>query len=160
MVGRIDMQRVTEHLGFHPALHDVSPGELIDTRIVIETGVLPFVARRMRTDASIYAALNEINSELRQARSLQKFVKLDILFHHELVAAGALSPLMAFSDVLVVFFRHFLESVKKGEWQSGVESHQCIIDALRAGDVAAADKRLRSHIESHRKRLSMAQQVD
>ena len=51
IVGRMDMQRVTEHLGFHPALHDVSPGELIDTRIVIETGVLPHVARRMSRTA-------------------------------------------------------------------------------------------------------------
>src|SRR4051794_33973968 len=46
-VGRVDMQRVVEYLGFHPALHDVEPQVLIDTRAVIETGVLPYVARRM-----------------------------------------------------------------------------------------------------------------
>jgi len=155
-VGQIDMQRVTEHLGFHPALHDVSPGELIDTRSVVETGALPFVARRMQSDPSIYENLNQINAELRQTRSLQKFVKLDTLFHQQLIAASALSPLMAFSDVLVVFFRRFLESVKKGEWQSGVESHQFIIDALRDGNIAAADKRMRNHIDSHRRRLNIA----
>ncbi|REK06849.1 MAG: FadR family transcriptional regulator [Planctomycetota bacterium] len=153
-VGRIDMQRIVEHLGFHPALHDVEPGELIDTRTVIETGVLPFVARRMRQDPSIHERLTRINADLRRARSLRKFVELDIAFHHELVAASGVTPLMAFSDMLVVFFRRFLESVKKGQWQDGADSHQFIIDALQAGKVAAADKRLRKHIESHRKRIA------
>src|SRR3954451_13161820 len=37
-VGRVNMERMTEYLGFHPALHDVSPQELIDTRVVIEAG--------------------------------------------------------------------------------------------------------------------------
>lgn len=153
-VGRIDMQRIVEHLGFHPALHDVAPDELIDTRIIVETGVLPFVSRRMREDDSIHATLSRINAELRQARSLRKFVELDIEFHHELVAASGLAPLMAFSDMLVVFFRRFLESVKKAQWQRGLDSHQFIIDALQAGKVAAADKRLRSHIESHRQQAA------
>src|SRR5262245_34337270 len=47
-VGSVNMTRVTEYLGFHPALHDVAPRELIDTRILIETGVLPQVAARMK----------------------------------------------------------------------------------------------------------------
>ena len=58
--------------------------------------------------------------------------------------------------VLVVFFGRFRESVKKAEWQSGVERHQQIIDALRDGKVAAAASLLTSHIESHRVRLNVA----
>jgi len=154
IVGRMDMQRVTEHLGFHPALHDVSPGELIDTRVVIETGVLPHVARRMRTDGAIYEKLKGINEKLRQARSLQRWLELDILFHRELIAASGLSPLMAFSDVLVVFFQRFRESVKKAEWQGGVDDHQRIVDALAAGRADEACEQLRSHIESHRHRMN------
>src|SRR5690349_24180463 len=53
-VGSVNMERVTEYLGFHPALHDIAPVELIDTRVLIEVGVLPHVARRMRDDGSIY----------------------------------------------------------------------------------------------------------
>ncbi len=155
-VGQIDMQRVTDHLGFHPALHDVDPGELIDTRIVIETGALPFAARRMQRDSSIYVRLDAINAELRQARSLQRFVELDIRFHRELIQAGGLAPLMAFSDVLVVFFRRFRESVKMAEWQGGIDAHQRVIDALRDADVKTADSLLRSHIEVHRKRMNVA----
>ena len=60
---------------------------------------------------------------------------------------------MAFTDVLAVFFRRFRESVKKAEWQSGVESHQRIVDELAKGHVEAATAELRKHIESHKERL-------
>lgn len=158
-VGRVNMERVTEYLGFHPALHDVSPDELIDTRVVVETGVLPRVAELMKRDRSIYVRLNEINDNLRQARSLQRWVELDIAFHRELLAASGLSPLMAFADVLVVFFQRFRESVKKAEWKDGIESHQQIIDALQSGRVREADQCLRAHIESHRRRMDAASQA-
>jgi DNA-binding FadR family transcriptional regulator len=152
-VGSVNMERVTEYLGFHPAMHDISPEELVDTRVLIEAGVLPHVARRMKLDASLYDKLNAINAELRQARSLARWVELDIAFHRELICASGLSPLMAFTDVLAVFFRGFRESVKKAEWSRGIESHQEIIDALKAGRVREADQELRTHIESHRERM-------
>jgi GntR family transcriptional repressor for pyruvate dehydrogenase complex len=151
-VGKVNMERVTEYLGFHPVMHDVTPEELIDTRVLIETGVLPHVARRMKQDESLYSKLNAINAELRKARSLARWVELDIAFHRKLICASGLSPLMAFTDVLAVFFRHFRESVKKAEWSDGIESHQRGIDALMAGRVKAADQELRTHIESHRDR--------
>jgi GntR family transcriptional regulator, transcriptional repressor for pyruvate dehydrogenase complex len=152
-VGRVDMERVTEYLGFHPALQDVAPHVLIDTRLVIETGVLPHVARRMSEDPALYDRLNAINGELRQARTLQRWVELDIEFHRELIRGSGLSPLMAFSDLLAVFFQQFRESVKKAEWADGIASHQRILDELRAGHLPLADQHLRAHIESHRGRI-------
>ena len=151
-VGRVNMERVTEYLGFHPALHDVSPDELIDTRVLIEAGVLPHIAKRMKADHSIYDRLNAINAQLRQARSLSQWVELDIHFHRELICSCGLSPLMPFTDVLAIFFRRFRESVKKSEWSLGIDSHQRIIDALMVGRVREADLELRKHIESHRDR--------
>ncbi|MCX7394626.1 MAG: GntR family transcriptional regulator [Planctomycetales bacterium] len=151
-VGCVNMERVTEYLGFHPALHQVSATELIDTRILIESGVLTHVARRMKHDESIYDRLHVINAELRQARSLPRWVKLDIEFHRELIRASGLSPLMAFTEVLAVFFQRFRESIKRAEWSQGVDSHQQIIDALKAGRLRQADRALRQHIESHRER--------
>ncbi len=155
-VGRIRMDRVTEFLGFHPALHDVSPTELIETRLVIEAGALPRVAERMKRDHTLYESLNDINAGLRRARALQRRVELDIAFHRGLIAASGLSPLLAFGDVLAVFFRRFHESLKKAQWESGIEGHQRIIDALRAGRVPEADRELRAHIESHGGRLEAA----
>src|SRR4051812_22417259 len=60
-VGRITVQRMTAHLGFHPALQDAPAVQLVETRIVIETGVLPHVIRRMRADPAAYESLARIN---------------------------------------------------------------------------------------------------
>jgi len=153
IVGQVNMDRVTEFLGFHPVLQDVPAEELIDSRVIMEAGVLPYVARRMKSDPEIHRNLQRINDELKQARSIQRFIELDIAFHKELIAASGLSPLMAFSDLLAVFFQRFRESVKKAEWQGGIANHQTIIDGLKRGDVAGADRILREHIESHRERI-------
>jgi len=131
-VGALDLQRVTPFLQFHPTLRETTPDSLIDTRIVLETGGLPWVATRMREDASI------------------------IRFHRQLLQASGLAPLVAFHDLLDIFFQRFRprlpdELHRDGDdWQRGVESHLEIVDALRAGDVLSACNQLRSHIESHR----------
>jgi len=49
--------------------------------------------------------------------------------------------------------RGFRESVKKAEWSCGIDSHQTIIDTLKAGRVQQAEQELRTHIESHRERI-------
>ena len=152
-VGHVNMDRVTEYLGFHPALQNVAPDVLIDTRLVIETGVLPHVAQRMSRDPAIYDRLDGINHDLRQARTVQRWVELDMAFHRELISASGLLPLRAFSDVLDVFFQRFRESIKKAEWARGIDSHRCIIDALRLGRVEDSEQLLRVHIESHRGRV-------
>ena len=143
-VGQMDMDRVTEYLGFHPALQDVPPRVLIDTRVVLEAGVLPHVARRMAADPSLREALDATNRRLARCRDLAEGVELDHRFHHQLVAASGLSPLLAFGDVLGVFFRRFGKHL---DVAAAVRSHQDIVDALRDGDVAEADRRVREHIE-------------
>jgi GntR family transcriptional regulator, transcriptional repressor for pyruvate dehydrogenase complex len=152
-VGHIDLARVTDHLGFHPALHRADPLQLIDSRIIIETGVLPHVARRMARDASIHASLQALVVRIRAARDLQSWIDLDIEFHRALMEASGLSPLVAFGDLLQVFFQRFRDSVKKNEWKRGIESHQRIIDLLCQQEVAEAVTELQQHIESHKQRL-------
>lgn len=152
-VGEINLQRVTGHLGFHPALHRADPLQLIDSRVVIETGVLPHVARRMAEDKTLYPALKEIVDRFRKARSLQEWIDLDIEFHRALLDASGLLPLVAFSDLLQVFFRRFRDSVDKAEWELGIESHQRLIDFLRDQEVESAIVELREHIENHKRRM-------
>lgn len=152
-VGRVNLNRVTEYLGFHPALQEVAPEVLIDTRLVIETGVLRHVSRRMSGDPSIYEHLDAINDGLRRASDVRSWVESDIAFHRELIAASGLLPLAAFNEMLAVFFKRFRENITKAEWPKGIESHQLIIDALRDGRVEDAEIHLRVHIESHRDRL-------
>lgn len=155
-VGRVNMLRVTEYLGFHPALHDISPAELIDTRVLIEIGVLPHVAARMRQDGAIYESLRRINDELRSAATVDRCVELDIDFHRELILASGLSSLAAFGEVLAVFFQRFRGAVEADEWQRGAVRHQQILDALADGRSDEARDLLRAHIESHRQRMRAA----
>ena len=151
-VGRTDLGRITGYLEFHPALQDAAPLELIGTRVVIETGVLPYVLLGMQSDSSICESLIEINDRMRRARALSDWIQLDIAFHRRLVEASGLSPLLTFNDLLAVFFRSFRESVRKADWKEGIESHQRLIDALHAGRLAAARDELQGHIESHQER--------
>jgi GntR family transcriptional regulator, transcriptional repressor for pyruvate dehydrogenase complex len=151
-VGRMDVGRLKESLSFYPALHVVPSAELIDSRLIIETGVMPYVARRMARDPEVYQRLNRINDELRQTRAPSRVVEQDAAFHQLLIESSGLMPLAAFNDLLQVFFQRFREAVKKGQWQAAVKDHQRVINALRDGNPTAAAKVLRRHIEGHRKR--------
>lgn len=152
-VGRLNMGRVTEHLGFHSGLLDADPQQLIDSRVIIETGVLPHVVRRMKDDSSTEAGLREIVRKFESARDLKTFIALDIRFHRSLLEASGLEPLVAFGDLLLVFFQRFRESIKKAGWKVGVESHRRLVDYLATGNLDAATAELRNHIKSHRERI-------
>jgi len=148
-VGRMDVGRLKESLSFHPAMYDVPDDELVDTRVIIETGVVPYVAARMATHPEIYDRLNELNDELRHTTDSASYVRLDAAFHQLLVESSGLTPLAAFSDLLQVFFERFRKSVKKN-WRRGVNSHQDIIDGIRDGKIPSVVDSLRLHIESHK----------
>jgi GntR family transcriptional regulator, transcriptional repressor for pyruvate dehydrogenase complex len=152
-VGRIDIGRVTEHLSFHSDLLDADPNQLIDSRVILETGVLSHVSRRMKVDKSIEQQLRAIVDRSRSARDLKTWIALDIEFHRSLLEASGLNPLVAFGDLLHVFFQRFRESVKKAEWKIGVESHQRLVDYLVVANVKSATDELRHHIESHKERI-------
>ncbi|HTI52501.1 MAG TPA: GntR family transcriptional regulator, partial [Planctomycetaceae bacterium] len=102
-VGQVDMGRVTEYLGFHLTLADYSPRQLIDTRIVVEIGVLSHLAARMADDPTLYERLSALNEEFRQTRDLARWIELDIAFHRQLLESSGLEPLVAFHDLLQIF---------------------------------------------------------
>jgi len=158
-VGRVSMKRLSRYLGFHFAVGDYPVDELIDTRIVLETGGLKHVALRMAEDLSVYDQLNDLNDQMRKAKSLSDWIKLDMRFHCSLVAASGLRGLAALNDLVQVFFRRFREDFPRSQWKSGVASHQFIIDALRDGDYQTATLELTKHIQSHRARAGKASSV-
>jgi GntR family transcriptional regulator, transcriptional repressor for pyruvate dehydrogenase complex len=148
-VGRMDVGRLKESLSFHPAMYDVPDDELIDTRVIVESGVVPYVAHRMAADSEIYNRLNELNERLRRTTDPGSFVKLDAAFHQLLVESSGLKPLAAFSDLLQIFFERFRNTVKKN-WKGGVDVHQDIIDGLRDGKIEFVAGLLHYHIECHK----------
>jgi len=159
-VGQLEIERVTNHLGFHPALHRSSPLQLLETRIVIEIGALPHAARRMQEDPSIGESLQQLVDGFRGARTLQAWIEQDIAFHRALLDASGLTALVAFHDLLQIFFVRFRASVKMAEWKQGIESHQRVLNLLQAQDIDGAVNELRQHIESHKLRMQVEIQAD
>ena len=154
-VGQVNLERITGHLGFHADLQNGSPSQLIDTRIVIETGALPYAARRMAADPSLYDSLRELADRFEGSRDVQERIELDIAFHRKLLDASGLAPLVAFNDLLQIFFRRFRVNMQMTGWQFDPEEHRRIIDALRDQDVARAIDELRNHIEFHKRLLGV-----
>ncbi|SRR6056297_1153806 len=152
-VGRINMERLTKHLGFHSGLLDADPQQLIDSRVIIETGVLPHVVRRMADDSSIINSLQRLVDQFRTAKNLKQCIAIDIQFHRTLIEASGLQPLVAFNELLVVFFRRFYGAIKKVDVKVGIENHQRLVDLLAAGRVEEATSDLREHIEDNKRRL-------
>jgi DNA-binding FadR family transcriptional regulator len=152
-VGRLDLGRLTKHLGFHAGLLDADPQQLIDSRVIIETGVLPHVVRRIEEDPSVVKAFQEIVDQFRTARSVKVAIAIDIQFHRALIEASGLQPIVAFNELLVVFFRRFFDAIKKVDLKVGLEHHQRLVDLLAAGKLDDAVAELREHIEDNKNRL-------
>jgi GntR family transcriptional repressor for pyruvate dehydrogenase complex len=152
-VGEIDMRRVTEYLGFHLALANYPNAELFEARIVIETGSLPHIVKAMADDRSLYGRLTEMTEALRRTQDLPQRIAGDIAFHRELLQAGGVGPLVAFNDLLQIFFNRFQQQVLDAEWDKGIEQHQRLIDALRDGDAEAARRTLCEHLAHYRNHL-------
>ncbi len=151
-VGRINMERMTKHLGFHSGLLDADPQQLVDSRVIIETGVLPHVVRRMADDPSIETHLRSLAEQFRTARDLKALIEIDIQFHRSLIEASGLQPLVAFGDLLAVFFQRFREAIGKGDFRKvGAENHLRLVDLLATGQVDAGSAELRRQIEDNKK---------
>ena len=63
-------------------LLDADPQQLIDSRVIIETGVLPHVVRWMADDPSIETTLRNIAEQFGTARDLKTCIAVDVQFHY------------------------------------------------------------------------------
>ncbi len=152
-VGTVDFQQMTPFLQFHPAIRNASPIQLIDTRIILETGGLPLVMQKMKDDPQVTATLFQAAEDFANAKELSAIIQMDIAFHRCLLEASGLSPLVAFGDLLTAFFQRFREGIRKPEWKAGIRTHFQILEALQQGRLSTACSLLRDHIESHRHRI-------
>lgn len=155
-IASLNMERVSQYLGFHFAINDYPMDQLRESRLAIERGGLRLTAQRMRVDPEIYERLNEICTEARQAAeetNLADFSVLDREFHHELLYASGLQPLIAFHDLILVFFQHYeiddpvVQEVFLHCWRDILGEHQTIIDRLRDGDPQGAEAAMCHHFD-------------
>ena len=152
-VGDVDMDRVAELLGFHFALNHYPKIKLLQARMVIEIGSLPFTMQCLEEDPSLYDRLVGLIDLIDAADGPDGFIEGDIAFHRELVAGSGIEPLVAFADLLHVFFREFRHSIVTAKRREGNESHRRILEALRGSKLDAAQAELRSHLEYHKGHL-------
>ena len=92
-VGEFDLQRATEQLGFPLVLAEHPKKQLLQTRIVIETGALPDVAERMAENPALYDQLAALTDpQQAEATTLDERIAADLAFHRALLAASGLGP--------------------------------------------------------------------
>jgi GntR family transcriptional repressor for pyruvate dehydrogenase complex len=153
VVGKVDLNRVSQYLGFHLALNDYPKIKLLEARIVIETGALPYTMARMAAEPGVYEELGEKVRRIGETRDPDRLIERDVAFHRALLEASGIEPLVVFNDFLEIFFQRFRESLLAGQWKKGVRAHQRILDALREGKCEKAQELLRAHIAYHQKRV-------
>lgn len=145
-LAEFNFNRVADYFGFHFALSDYPREKLLKTRVVIETGVLYYAMQAMREDAALYPHLMELAEQGGPSADLQQWIDYDIAFHRALVEAGDIAPLLAFADLLQIFFHRFHEKLAEGNFASGREGHRQIVEALHQGKLEEAIDALRLHL--------------
>jgi DNA-binding FadR family transcriptional regulator len=149
-VGKVDMQRVTDYLGFHMALNNYPREQLLKTRLVLELGAMSETSRNLAKDAGLVKKLLALNNDLKKAETTEDFIRGDVAFHQALLEASQIEPLIAFNELMQVFFKRFQEEVSKGQWRSGILQHEQIVRLLREGKIIVAERILRTHLEYYR----------
>lgn len=153
VVGKVDLDRVSQYLAFHLALNDYPRLKLLEARIVIETGALPYTMARMAAEPEVYDHLSEMARRIGETSDRSVQIERDVAFHRALLEASGLEPLVVFNDFLEIFFQRFRGSLLAGGWKRAAQVHQRILDALRDGKIERSQELLRTHIGYHRKSL-------
>jgi DNA-binding FadR family transcriptional regulator len=153
-LGDVDMGRVTEYLGFHLALADYPEKQLWRARFAIETGALPFAAEALAADAALFDRLRTIIEDARDTSDIELRVEADIAFHRALLEGSGAGPLVAFNDLLQVFFDRLHDpDPPESQWRKTVEQHTRLIEDLRDGELEGAHRTLCSHFGEYAERL-------
>ena len=145
-LAEFDFSRVAEYFGFHFALSDYPREKLLKTRMVIETGVLFYAMQAIQKDPECYQRLLELADQGSAEEDLEHRIEHDIAFHRALVEAGDTAPLLAFADLLQVFFHRFQSEMAQGNFDAGRRGHRRIVEALKQGKLEEAIDTLREHL--------------
>lgn len=149
-VGDVNLERITQYLGFHLALNHHPKVELLEARIVIETGALPYAMTHLRESPETLDRLQELARRTGKAGDVDRRLEDDCAFHRALLGASRIEALVVFNDLLQVFFNRFRTSLLKGVWRAGARDHTAIVEALVDGRIELAREVLRRHIEYHK----------
>ena len=151
-LGNINIARIAEYMGFHLVLCNYPKHILLQVRLVIETGILPFVAEKVQNDSAMYEKLRFLGSVLDKEKDLELKIKNDIVFHKTLFEAGEVKPIVVFNDLLQAFFSNF-RNITVNYYQKALvykHGHVDIVDALYRGDIESARGMIHGHFEGYK----------
>ncbi len=139
-------ERIAGDLSLCFGLAGFTPGDLAETRRLIETGVAGLVARRLNPAGA--ARLRALIEAMAAERDLDRADLLDRDFHLALVEACGNPSLALFAGVIQTLFRrqHRHSYRNRAAIATSVADHRVILDLLLAGDAAGAQARLAAHI--------------
>jgi DNA-binding FadR family transcriptional regulator len=151
-IGNLDFSQLSRCLDFHLFITNYPREHLLRSRMVIELGVLPYVARRMGQDPELLPRLLAWTELPGVTSDPTIYFNADIAFHRELISASETAPLVFFDQLLRVFFARFREEVLGPEPAAmvrGVHMHRRIVLALKDGQVGIAQDLLREAFENY-----------
>jgi GntR family transcriptional repressor for pyruvate dehydrogenase complex len=148
-VCRVDPGTIVQDLAFRLQISGYSFAELKETRLCMETAVLPLIAQRLTPEAS-EALLTNIAKMESLAHWPEQADVLDKEFHLQLFDVCGNRTLRIFSHVIArLFDRAFRERFLNPEAVlKSVRDHRALLVALQSGDTAQAQRILTSHIEA------------
>jgi len=154
-VGSVDMKRIADILAFQLAIADYPKEILLKSRMVIEIGSLQYASAILNQDKKLHAELISICDKIDSITNAEEFIREDARFHQTLVEASGIEPLVAFNDVLQIFFKKFRQRIINHPegWSIGSKVHRQIIESLKSGNITQAEDLLREHLEAYKEDL-------
>jgi GntR family transcriptional repressor for pyruvate dehydrogenase complex len=158
-VGEMQLDRLKECLDFHFLIHSYSRDQLLRTRIILETGILPYVMQQMIKDPELFPRLYAITERPGIATDSDRYIDADIAFHSELVRAAGIAPISFFEQLILCFFERFRKEAQgntTADLERGIHFHRRIIIALRDCQLTLALDLLRESFEHYRPEMADA----
>jgi DNA-binding FadR family transcriptional regulator len=147
-------------LGFHLRHNTVTGDELTEFRVAVE--VMSARLAAVRRGPEQLQAMTDAVERMLTAKSEGAFHEADIAFHQALAMASGNALIDLVLGTLVGLLREFRRRWFAGQKLHGrtfrmvAEEHQAILDAVAAGDAAAAGAAMESHLAASRQDLDAA----
>lgn len=163
-VARPSMKSVSGHLHFQWQRSARTMKELLDVRIILETAAVERIILdgKHETDAiaSIAAWNDRMEEKLKQG---DVAAEEDFQFHRALIQATGNQMLFELSDILYSFFENVRQPQSPEEMAlrlEAVEEHRDILHTIETGNIAAAQKSLRKHLQPLATKMALLESED
>lgn len=143
----IDPYHIREELAFRMNFSGFEPAELKETRLYLETAIVPLIAKRI-SPSDIEALRSNISSMEENIGTPEFADELDRDFHLRLLQVCNNRTLDLFSQVIYLLFRkrYRLRFWTPEAMERSIDFHRRILDAVVREDVEKAQDLLREHI--------------